>query len=253
VNVRLRDARIALHLAARELRATYRLTSLGWLWPLLRAGAQLAVFTVVFTSLLDSGIDSYPAHVFIGIIAFGWVWTGLPAAASSIVDGAPLLRRPGFPSHVLPVSALLVTGVDVLLALPFVAGAAIAADGFSARPLLLVPLVVAEFALLAGPAVLLASMTVFVRDIAAGLGVGLMLLFYATPVVYDVDALSGRAHDLIEANPATALVEVWRAALLGDPMPGAGRLAGLLGFSAVCAVVAVLVHRRHGPTYLDEL
>jgi len=247
------DARIAVHLAARELRATYRLTSLGWLWPLARAGAQLAVFTVVFSSLLDTGIRSYPAHVFIGIVAFGWLWNGLSSAASSIVSGAPLLRRPGFPSHVLPFAALLVAGADLVLALPFVAGAAIAVDGFSARPLLLAPLIVAELLLLAGPASLLASVTVFQRDAAPALGVGLMLLFYATPIVYDVEALDGTARTAIEANPATALVELWRAALLGDPMPRPAQLAGLVAVSGACAAIAAVVHRRHGRGYLDEL
>jgi len=74
-----RLAQLTIHLAVREVTARHRFTTLGWLWPLARQLAQFGVLLLVFTSVVDLGIDDYPAFLFTGLVAWSWFASGLTA------------------------------------------------------------------------------------------------------------------------------------------------------------------------------
>ena len=63
---------LAVHLARREVTSRHRWTLLGWMWPLTRQLAQLAVLVFVFSGVVDLGIEDYPVFVFTGLLAFTW-------------------------------------------------------------------------------------------------------------------------------------------------------------------------------------
>ena len=248
---RLRD--LTLHLAKRELDVTHRMTALGWAWPLVRQLALLGVLVFVFSNVVDLGIDNYATFVFTGLIAWSWFATGITAATSSLVGQRHLLFQGRFPAAVLPIVALTVPLLDVLLALPVLLVLVATSEGIPWTVVLLPLLIVLQLVLMAGVAWLTAGASVFFRDVPNVVGVALLLLFYLTPVFYGLRDLPERYERLLQLNPLTTIVEAYRAVLLGDPAPGAGRLAAVVGVSAVVAVIGFVWFNRVQHRFVDYL
>jgi homopolymeric O-antigen transport system permease protein len=244
---------LTLHLAKRELDVTHRMTALGWAWPLVRQLAMLGVLVFVFSNVVDLGIENYASFVFTGLIAWSWFATGITAATSSLVAQRHLLFQARFPAAILPVVALTVPLLDVALALPVLL-VLVAADQGLPWTIALVPLLVLlQFVLMTGIAWMTAAASVFFRDVPNLVGVGLLLLFYLTPVFYGLRGLPSRFERALQLNPLTTIVEAYRAAVLGDPAPAAGRVAAVVGVSLLGAVVGLVIFNRVKDRFVDYL
>jgi lipopolysaccharide transport system permease protein len=244
---------LTLHLAKRELDMTHRMTVLGWAWPLVRQLALLGVLVFIFSKVLELGIDNYATFVFSGLIVWSWFASGLTAATSSLVAQRHLLFQGRFPAAVLPVVALAVPLLDVLLALPVLLVLVATSQGLPWTIALVPLLVIVQFVLMAGLAWMTAAASVFFRDVPNLVGVALLLLFYLTPVFYGLRNLPDRFHALLKVNPLTTIVEAYRAALLGDPAPGVGRLAAVVGCSLLVGLVGFVTFQRVERRFVDYL
>ena len=84
-------------------------------------------------------------------------------------------------------------------------------------PVLVIPQLIATL----GAAWLIASLGVFLRDIAQGIGLLLMAWMYLTPIIYPLNALPDRYRLLILVNPMTHLVEAFRTPIYQGVLPSA--------------------------------
>jgi lipopolysaccharide transport system permease protein len=244
---------LVAHLARRELNTQHRWTLLGWSWPLARQLAQLAVLVFVFSKLFDLGIDNYAVFVFTGLIAFSWFSSGVQGAAYSLLSQRHLIFQPRFPAAVVPVVAVAVPLVDVLMALPVLLVMVIVSGDVGWGALLLPLLLVVQLVLMCGIAWLCAAATVYLRDIPQVVLVGLTLLFYMTPVFYNLSSVPARDRWVFDLNPLATLIEAYRSALIGDPGPGAARIAAVCAVALLLAAAGLALFRRLEPGFVDEL
>ena len=114
-------------------------------------------------------------------------------------------------------------------------------------------LCVVQLVLVAGIGLLVSAAHVYVRDVAAIVGVALLLLFYVTPVFYPLDAVPAQSQWIFDLNPAAVLVDLYRSVLLDGEMPPAGRLAALSLASVGVLALGWLVFRRLQAGFADEL
>jgi lipopolysaccharide transport system permease protein len=246
-------AELVLHLVRRELSSTHRNTLLGWSWPLVRQLAQLAVLVFLFSKVLDLRIPDYPVFVFTGLVAWTWFQTALVAASYSVVANGHLVRNPRFAPITLPLVAVAVPLFDVLMALPLLL-ALLAAEGRLSETALLLPaLIVAQFAFMAGAALVVGAANVYVRDVQNAVGVLLLLLFYLTPVFYGLKNVPEQFHSLLRANPLTAFVNADRAVLYYGRLPALLDVAIGCGATALALAAGLLLFRRLQPGFVDEL
>lgn len=243
---------LVTHLALRELASMHRFTLLGWTWPLARQLAQFAVLLVVFGTVLDLDIPDYPAFVFSGLLAWTWFSTGVQRASSAVIDGRHLLFQSRFPAIVLPGVAVTVPLIDFVIALPVMAAIVVTSGDVHATVLLLPLLVAIQGLMMAGLGWLAAAAAVYVRDVRQVVSLGLLLLFYLTPVFYD-HARVPEYEWLFELNPLTTLLTAYRDILLRGELPAPGSLALLAAGSAALAAIAYTVFRRLEGGFVDEL
>ena len=244
---------LVAHLAVRELSSMHRFTLLGWAWPLVRQLAQFAVLLVVFNAVLDLGIPDYPAFVFSGLLAWGWFSAGVVKATTALLDGRHLVFQPRFPSLTLPAVSVTVPFIDFLIALPVMIGILIFTTGVQATILLLPVVAAIQLVLMAGLGWLFASAAVYVRDVNQVVGVGMLMVFYLTPVFYDHARVPTEYQWLFDLNPLTTLLTAYRDILLRGELPDPGPLALLALFSAVVALAGYALFRRLEPGFVDEL
>ena len=244
---------LVVHLASRRIASMHRFTLLGWAWPLLRLLAQLAVLAFIFSSVLDLGIDDYALFLFVGLVGWTWFAAGVAAATDALHDGSHLVMQPRFPDLVLPVVAVAVPFVDVLIALPVLAVMLVVAGELHLSALALPALLAVQFVLMCGVGWLTAAVAVYLRDMTNVVAVALTLLFYMSPVFYDLDRVPERFEWILRLNPMTTLLESYRAVLLGDSFPPVLAMAGVAAAAVVLALLGALAFRRLQPGFVDEL
>jgi ABC-type polysaccharide/polyol phosphate export permease len=239
-----RLAQLTIHLAMREVTARHRFTTLGWLWPLARQLAQFAVLLLIFTSVVDLKIHDYPAFLLTGLVAWSWFSTGLTDGTGSLIAQRHLLFRPRCPAAVLPVAASTVAFVDALIALPVLIGI-VAASGDLAPSVLFLPvLAVIQLLLVCGLAWLASAASVYLRDVAQIVIVGLLLLFYLTPVFYETSRVPDGYEWVIRLNPLTPLLEGYRNVLVDGHLPPAAPIAEVAAASVAFAALGFSVFQR---------
>jgi lipopolysaccharide transport system permease protein len=244
---------LVLHLAVREIAAAHRFTALGWTWPLLRQLVQLGILVFVFTQVFDVGIDDYPAFVFSGLIVWSWFSVGVPAASRVLVDRRHLLFQPGFRSAALPAVAVVVPLIDLVIALPVLAGMLLLADGIAPAALLFPVLLAIQAVLMLGLAWLTAALNVHFRDVSHIVAVIVASLFYLTPVFYELSRVPSDYQWILELNPMTVIVDAHHQILIDGQVPDLGALAIVTGSSLLIAGLGLLVFRRLSPGFVDEL
>jgi lipopolysaccharide transport system permease protein len=243
----LRLQELALHLVARELASRQRGSLLGWLWSLAPPLLQLVLVHFLFTRVVPLGVENYGVFLLTGILAWSGFSRGLSAATDSLEANRSLVLRPGFPTALLPLVAVLVALVDQCLALPILLGALAWSHGLAPAAALLPVLLAIQLALTTGLAWCLAPLQVFLRDTRHLVGITLSLGFWITPIFYAPRRLPDGLAFLHDANPMAQLIEAQRAILLHGTLPDAAPLALVAGLSLglLAAGFAVFHAVRH--------
>ncbi len=111
-------------LTARELKARYRASVLGFLWTFLNPTLNMVVYVMVFGVLLSSPVERYPFFLFSGLLPWIAFSSSVAAGTTSVSDRRDLLTKVRFPAQVLPATVVLTNLINFLLSLPllFVVG-----------------------------------------------------------------------------------------------------------------------------------
>jgi len=215
-------------LVVRDMKLRYKRSVLGIVWSLLNPLLQMVVFIFLSRRVLSLEIPNYPSFVFTGLLTWNWFQTGLTLATGAITGNRELIRRPGFPVAILPVVTVTTNLIHFLLALPIPLLFLVLGGGRLSITILMLPLVILlQFALILGLGYLVATLQVTFRDTQHLLGVFFMLLFYLTPVFYDVSIVPRRYQTLYQLNPILHLISAYRAILIQGNLPDLRTLLAL--------------------------
>jgi lipopolysaccharide transport system permease protein len=252
-------------LTARELKARYRGSALGFFWSLLNPLLMLVVYTIVFQVIFPNRALStrpYALFLFTGLLPWNWLASSLTDAASSLPTHGALLKKILFPAEVLPAVAVLAQGAHFLFAMPvlLVALVAGAAGAFGTPvplglPLLQVPaLLVLEGLFLLGLGLFLAALTVHFRDVKDILSTVLSLWFFATPVLYSLrDVSSPRLLAALAWNPMGPLFSAWHSALFYGEWVDARTWAEILAVSLAAFVLGYAFFHKLRDSYAEAV
>ena len=241
-------------LVARDIKLRYKGSILGVAWSLLNPLSQLLVFSFIFEYVLPLNIANYSSFLFTGLLAWSWFQAALFAAATVIVDGRSLIRRPGFPAAILPIVSVATNLVHFLLALPvLLAFLLLSGIPLKASVLLLPALIALQAAFTVGLAYFVATFHVTFRDTQHLIGVFLLLFFYLTPIFYDATFVPEQFQSLYHLNPLLHLLDAYRAVLLRGEMPEPEPLLVLACLSTVLLFLGYRVFLRASYRFVEEL
>jgi ABC-type polysaccharide/polyol phosphate export permease len=176
-------------LVARELKARYRGSVLGFLWSFINPLLLLAIYSFIFTTVVPNRVakaQPYALFMLCGILPWTWFAASLTEGAGSLIAGGNLIKKVLFPAEVLPIVSVLANMVHFLLPLPLVMAILIVFDRTpDGVGLVWFPVVVAiQLVFTTGLALILSSLTVHFRDIRDILANVLTLWFFITPIIY---------------------------------------------------------------------
>jgi ABC-type polysaccharide/polyol phosphate export permease len=251
-----RSWRLLPMLAKQDYVARYRSAMLGLLWSVFLPLLQGAVLAIVFTHVvrIHSDAPSYPVFVLAGMTAWAYLSTSWSLGSTSIVDSSAIASRVYFPRLLLPAVAPTANligygiGSGVVLIL-------MAATGVSFRvTLLLLPVaMLLGYVLVTVLNAVCALLHVYFRDVRYLVSALLLVLFYATPVIYPLSFTHGVLRALVLLNPGTGVIQLTRFAVYGNA-EGIGRaLLSTAAWVVVLASTALLAYRRHERVAVDRL
>lgn len=252
---------LLLAVAIRDMKVKYQGTILSYLWWIAR---PLVLGLVLYFALgrvlrLDvKGSDQYIANYGVFLLAglFPWFWFsgGVQQAAGSFVANGGLLKKVRFPRLVLPLSAVFFNTVQFLLTLPILAGFILVAGvDPDVSWIIGIPLLLAvQLLLIVGLGTLLASLSVFIRDLGPALDVLLLLMFYTSAVIFPLERVPESFQPIVKLSPITTLLEGWRSVLLFGSVPGMELWPALVG-TAIALVLGLASFRVLERYFADAL
>jgi homopolymeric O-antigen transport system permease protein len=201
-------------LVARELKARYRGSVLGFFWSFINPLTLLLIYTFVFKYVMPAaveGIDHYPLFMFCGLLPWTWFASSLTESSGVLISGGNLIKKVLFPAEILPIVTVTANMIHFFLALPILAVFLIVYKApLTVGELLCFPLVVlVQFIFTLACALILSALTVHFRDIRDILSNVLTLWFFATPIIYAYNHMPVGAQAFkkyLNLNPFTHIV-----------------------------------------------
>jgi len=210
------------NLVLKDLKLKYRGSVFGFLWSLANPLLMTVVYTVAFTFILQVRSAGFVFYLMLGLLSWTFFANSTMMSTGAIIDNAGLLRSVRFPRAILPISTVLFNLAQYLLTVAVFLPAMMAWYSVPlAGPMLLFPVFLALQVLFTiGIALLIATTTAFFRDVRHLLEVGLQVVFWMTPVVYELRQVPERLQLLILLSPVSPFVVAYQQLFFYREWPG---------------------------------
>ncbi|MDL2717830.1 MAG: ABC transporter permease [Acidobacteriota bacterium] len=245
-------------LLRRDLAARYAGSFAGPLWAVLNPAVVCGLYAFVFVAVWklpppEGFRGSFVEFLLAGVLPWMGVQEAITRATTVVADQAHLVKKLRFPIEMLVASAvgaaLVIEAAGIAL---FTLYLVLSGRG-AVRPGVLLVAFAFQLLLLAGPALILAALNVFFRDLSQILPPFLMIGFYLTPILYPEEKVPHVAARFLVLNPLRDLVALFRAALFGAPAPPIGRVVAWSLVLVVVGFIGMRLFRRCRPSFADLL
>jgi lipopolysaccharide transport system permease protein len=245
-------------LLRRDLAARYAGSFAGPFWAVLNPAIICALNAFVFAYVLkvrtpEGFRGTYVEFLLAGMLPWLGVQEAIVRGTTSVSDQAHLVKKLRFPVALLTLSSVGAALVIQTIGIAFLTAFLVVSGRGNVQPLLLLAAFAFELLLLAGPALILASLNPFFRDLAQILPPVLMIAFYVTPIIYDESLVPAWASPVLTVNPLRDVVGLFRAALFGMPVPPWRRLGAESAAFIVLGFAGRQLYRRLRPAFADLL
>jgi len=257
----LRYRQLVAMLVVRELKVRYKRSVLGLLWTMLNPLLLMVVYTVVFATIMRTAERNFAIFVLSGLLPWLFFSVSLVQGLNSIIANQELIRKIRIPQAVFPLSVVGSNLVNFTLSLlPLLLLMAVLRQPISPA-LLFLPLAMLILAIFTtGATLLLATFTVFFRDVRHLTEVLLQMLLYLSPVFYNLQVLPQRDvwwfHALqlvLRLNPLSYLFALVRDPIFYGRLPSAQVVGVAIAAAALLLVIGFAVFQRLSPRHIHYL
>jgi lipopolysaccharide transport system permease protein len=238
----------------RDIKVLYKQTVLGAAWAVIQPLFTMLIFTLFFGNLAKIPSDGipYPIFSFAALVPWTFFANGLAKSSQSLVNESNLIKKVYFPRLVIPLSAVMSSGVDFVLAFIVLLVMMLFYGIVPTLALIWLP----AFLLLAittslGVGLWLTAMNVQFRDVRYTVPFLIQAWMFATPIVYPSSLIPEPWRTIYGINPMAGVIEGFRWALLGtNTAPGPIILVSFV-VSILLLISGAYYFRRMEKTFAD--
>jgi ABC-2 type transport system permease protein len=249
------------HLAQRDLKSRYKKSFLGWLWSLINPAVTLGIYTVVFGVILgaqapvagNGTTQNFALFLFCALVAWNFFSGTVNNGIASFASAGGLLTRTYFPPECPMVAGLATVALQAGLETLILVGFMVALGNVSWTFLLVLPILALLACFSFGLGLVLGLGNVRYRDVGYLVGIGLQVMFYATPIVYPIDQAPERFQTVLRLNPLTHFTDGMRHAFYTLDSPTPSNWLMMVGSAALSLVLGWLIFSRYAPRVIEEL
>lgn len=197
----------------REFLIRYKQTTIGVLWAILQPLSLMLLFSFIFGVVLQMTQKNYPYTLFYfaGVLPWTFFSGSTNFAVTSLSHNINLVTKIYFPREIIPLSGVAINFIDYLIGLTvYLLMLLFYRIPLTWNFLWLFPLMALLLVYTTAISLLLAALNVYYRDVKLASNFALQFLFFATPVIYSIDAVDNRWKFLLFLNPLTFIVENMR-------------------------------------------
>jgi lipopolysaccharide transport system permease protein len=219
----------------------------SFIWPL----ANILIFTMIFSGIMNpklSGAEhrfSYSIYLISALLPWIAFSTTISRCTTVFIDKKNIISKINLPLPSMPLYINLSETVTLFISITFFLGFLIViGHGFS-EYYLLVPFIFMLQQLLAyAVGLILAVLTVFIRDMKEIVGIVLQIWFWFTPIVYVKEILPGWVKKFIVFNPVFILADSFQNIFLRNRLPDIKLLIILTAVTFFLLFLSYLIYIR---------
>jgi len=202
---------LILVLTFKEIKVKYKSSFFGYLWSLLHPLSLALVFYFAFKLVMKVPLENFTLFLISGLFPWQWFSNSVGVSANILLANSPLIKKVNFPRYFIPLSAVFNDAFHFLVSLPVIAGFVLFYEvPITVHWLCGIPLfMLSQFLVTFGITLMVSSINLFFRDMERLVMIGLNILFYLTPIIYDVSLIPERFRPLFLMNPLFGIIEGW--------------------------------------------
>jgi ABC-2 type transport system permease protein len=242
-------------LVRRDLKGRYKGSVLGFLWTFINPLLQLGVYTLVFSVIMRNGIKDYYLFLFVALIPWIFFSTCVSGGATCIMTQKEMVKKIYFPRQVLPLAFVTSQFINMLLSfLVIIPILLISGKGIDLLALTYLPLImIIEYVLALGMAMLVSAITVFLRDTEYILGIITMAWQFLSPVIYSIDQVPDEIRPIFLLNPMTSILTAYRDVLYYKQVPQVSTLLNAVLMGVGLLLISLFVFDKLSRRFAEEL
>lgn len=241
-------------LVKKDLRGRYKGSVLGFMWTFVNPLLQLCVYTLVFSIIMRQDIEKYYLFLFVALIPWMFFSAALTSGSISILNQKDMVKKIYFPREVMPIADTTSNFVNMLFCFIVIFAVLLVSGwGISLYACLALPVImVVEYIICLGIALLTSALTVYFRDLQYILGIIAMAWQYITPVMYSSERVPEEFLPLWNLNPMTPVIEAYRSVLYYKTFPELDTLLSAFVLGVIVLVLGIFVFNRLEKGFAEE-
>lgn len=238
----------------KEIRGKYKNSFLGVLWSFLNPLLQIIVYALVFQVILKNPKENYAIFLCCGLVPWTFFSSAITRSAFTMIENGNIIKKVYFPREILPISIVTSEAVNFMISTIIILGFVIFGGIGLSKYIIFYPIVLlAQYLLLIAIALIVSSISVYVRDLQHLIGVAMQLLFYATPIVYSSETIPDSFKWILNLNPMTYIINGYRDIFYNQTMIDIVPLLILILISIVACVVGYIIFNKLQKGFAEQL
>ncbi len=235
------------NLVFKDLKLKYRGSVIGFLWSLANPILMAIVYTVAFTRILGLRSEGFVFYLMLGLLAWTFFASSANMSTGAIVDNGGLVKSVWFPRAILPTATVLFNLAQYVLSVLVILPLMLLWYRIPlALPMLLFPVFVGlQLVFTIGVALILATGAAFLRDVRHLVEIAIAILFWMTPIVYDVQKVSDPLRRLILLTPMSPYVASYQEIFYYQRWPDLWIWATAIVYAGLALAIGLWVIVRH--------
>ena len=237
---------ILFQLVRQQIALRYRRTFLGYLWTLFNPLLMMSVTAVVFSSIFKMDLKTYAVFLFSGVIPFNLFANTISQCGQSLVSNEQLIKKIYVPKIFFPLAVSITMLIDNFLMFVSLFLIIVVIGGKITPALLgLGPAYILLFLFALGLALINTILSVYFRDLLHIIGILMQAFIFLSPVYYRPSNLSSKLHTLIEVNPLTQFIEMFREPIFNGNLPSLKCYVLSFIFAAISISIGTWFFKKH--------
>ncbi len=223
------------------------------IWMLVVPFVTMSTFYIIFSFFFPIAIEQYPLYLISGLIPWFFISFSVQHGVYVMANNGNLIKKIAFPRFLLPLSITCSNAITYLISMLILIIAAYALN----YPIMLKKIVFLPVLFLlttlfcASLAMILGYLYVFYRDLGPISELFIFILFYATPIFYNLDMIAKELHPFIYLNPVAVFIDLHHSVFLNAYAISPLKLCIVLFWTVLFLYLAKLVYTHKNPIIAD--
>jgi lipopolysaccharide transport system permease protein len=199
------------NMAMAQVNTRYAGSIMGISWAVITPLLIMLIVSFVFTQVIKTEIKDFPLFILSALIPWFFFTNSITEATVSIKNSRDVLNQFIFVREIIPMAVVLANLINFLFGFIVVLPIFIISNAGIIRYFYLLPVIMfLYFVFTLGISLLFSIINVYLKDLAVLLNVGIMFLFWATPIFYPFETVPQNYRWIAFANPATSYIVIFR-------------------------------------------